>query len=95
MCERKRELVNLGLADSAPSGSRYRIKLRPFLENRTVLEEDGHKAEAFKASMSEISVSTPASLLVTNTYYVVTLDSIDEADNVTQSQPFTFYVARQ
>lgn len=85
-------LVNLNL-ESVPSESRYRAKLKPFLEQRVVLEEDDLRANGAGSGTSGVFFPIPASLLSTNAYYVVTLDAIGKDGNVKHTQTFTFFVS--
>lgn len=86
-------LVNLNLAESAPSEQRYRAKLRLLLEQRVVLEEDDLKANVAGNGISAVPFPIPASILFANAYYVVTLDAIGKDGRVGQTQTFTFFVS--
>jgi hypothetical protein len=88
-------LVSLDLPVNNSAQTRYRARLKSFLENKTVLEEDYLKPVSFVNNDSKVDFVVPAAFLSPNTYYVATLEMLDENGKSVKSSTFTFYVAEK
>jgi hypothetical protein len=84
-------LVNLDLPVSTTQG-RYRARLRSFLEDKSILEEDYLRPVSVTNNDSKVGFVVPAAFLLPNTYYVATLERLDENGKPVKSSTFTFYV---
>ena len=74
---------------------RYRARLKSFLENKTVLEEDYLKPVSAVNNDSQVDFVVPAAFLLPNTYYAVALEMLDDNGKSVKSSTFTFYVAEK
>jgi hypothetical protein len=86
-------LVRLEFSIGASSQNRYRAKLTPFLESKPVIEEDYLEARRVGQNDPTVIFIVPASFLLSNKYYVGTLDTLDEKGTVINTRTFTFHVS--
>jgi hypothetical protein len=84
-------LVNLDLPVNRPTPGRYRASLKSFIKTQPLLVED--YLQPTSRGASTVGFVIPASFLVPGTYYVATLEILDESGKQTTSQTFTFYLS--
>ena len=86
-------VVSLDLPVKDTAQERYRARLRSFLEDKPVVEENYLKQVSLGHNDSRVSFVIPAAFLLSNTYYVATLETLDGGGKPVKNRTFTFYVA--
>jgi hypothetical protein len=87
-------VVRLEFSIAPSSQNRYRAKLMQFLERKTVIEEDNLEPRRVAPDDLTVTFIVPASFLLSDKYYVGTLDSLDEKGTVIKTRTFTFHVTK-
>jgi hypothetical protein len=87
------DLVSFDLAVNTTGAERCRAKLKLFLGNKNIVEEDQLKPISVGNNGSHVTFRVPAALLAPDKYYVATLEAFDNTGKLVKSNGFTFYIA--